>query len=366
MIRNRNSLFCLAVIGFLILPVTGFADESKAKAPAGCFVRFRLDEFPAGQNELTITAIMKIHSSPWTLAGLKLTPKPVKKTGWTEYVDLGALPGRANGSLILQIPPGAKGITRFSRAADDSTIVRDLSWQEPDGTRIIVTPDSADVRSFREQERRYYIRSLQQTGERLYPLARPPLYFSNAWGHTSGGAAEYMVKTFRLLGFNSVETSQDAAKYETLYGWHSQGGQYGPPSFVPYDEAQSRSQFEAYYTKFFQSGKGAGTASGLRIFQLSDEPGEVNPDPKAAALAFRKWLEARGLEPQFFGKSKWDEVDLLLKRPPGAEQNRQYYWSRRYNSYLTPKMFSLAAEAIRKCAPNSDVQSFVALSGHAL
>ena len=99
---------------------------------------------------------------------------------------------------------------------------------------------------------------------------------------------------------------------------------------------------------------------------MSDEPGELNPDPKAAAPTFRKWLEARGLEPKVFGKSKWDEINLLLNRPPGEEQNRLYYWSRRYKCYLTPKMFSLAADAIRKCAPNSEVQSFVALSGHAL
>lgn len=361
-----DALCLITVWGVCLLPVATGADEPKAKPPTGSFIRFRIDELPAGQKALSITAAMKIHSSPWVLSGLKLTPKPVTVTGWTEYVDLRTLPGRATGSLVLQIPPGAKGITRFSRAADDAAVVRDFDWGEPDGTKIIVTPDLADVRTFREQERRYYIRSLQQTGERLYPLARPPLYFSNAWGHTTGGAAEYMVKSFRLLGFNSVETSQDAAKYETLYGWHSQGGQYGPPSFAPYDEGQSRSQFEAYYTKFFQSGKGAGTAPGIRNFQLSDEPGELNPDPKAAAPAFRKWLESRGLKPDFFGKSNWDEVDLLLTRPPGEQQNRLYFWSRRYKSYLTPKMFSLAAEAVRKCAPNPNVQSFVALSGHAL
>ncbi len=333
--------------------------------PAGSFIRFRVDQLPEGK-AVNITAVMKVHASPWTLSGLKLTPEPVKQTGWTPWVDLRKQRGGAKGSLILSIPAGAKGLTRFSTRQDDAAAVRNIDWSEPDGTKIIVTPDFADIRTFREQERRYYLNCLAQTGGRLFPLTRPPLFFSNAWGYTTGGAAEYMVKTFRLLGFNSVVTSGDAAKYEKLYGWGSQGGQYSPPSFMPYDEAAARGLFEDHYRKYFTSGKGAGSAPGMLIFQLADESGERAPDPKAAASAFRQWLAAQGLKPELFGKTSWDAVDLLLKNAKTPEEKRLYYWSHRYQSYLTPKMMSLAAEAVRKFSPNPEVKSYVALSGHAL
>ncbi len=95
---------------------------------AGSFIRFRVDQLPAGQAELNITAIMKIHAAPWTLSGLKLTPVPAKGTGWTPWVNLQKLPGGATGSLIMTIPAGAKGMTRFSTAEDDAAVVRDVKW----------------------------------------------------------------------------------------------------------------------------------------------------------------------------------------------------------------------------------------------
>ena len=361
--RVGNSARRLAMLAFGLILLLSW---SATAAQRGSFIRFRVDRLPTGRAELNITAVMKIHVAPWTRRGLKLTPQPAKQIGWTPWVDLRKLPGDANGSLILAIPAGAKGLTRFSVDPTAEACVREISWSEPDGTKIIITPDFADVRTFREQERRYYHKTLMQTSGRLFPLTRPPLFFSNAWGYTTGGAAEYMVKSFRLMGFNSVVTSEDAAKYETLYGWHSQSGQYGPPGFLPYDDGVARAQFDAYYKDFFATGKGRGSAPGMRIFQLADEPGEQPPNPKAAAPAFRRWLAAKGLKPKLFGKSSWDEVDLFLAAPKTPAQNRLHYWSRKYKSYLTPKMFALAAEAVRNRGPNRQVQSYVALSGHAL
>jgi hypothetical protein len=364
--RINKIMPAFVAMGLLILPLLTGAAEPVSRGTAASFFRFRVDQFPEGPSNLTIMAIMKVHHSPWTLSNLKLTPEPVTKTGWTPWLNLAGFPGGAKGSLILTLPVSAKGVTRFSRYADEGDPVRDIDWTEPDGTKIIVTPDFSDVRTFREQERRYYLRTLQQTGGHLFPLSRPPLFFGNAWGYTTGGAAEYMVKSFRLMGLNSVVTSEDVAKYETLYGWHSQGGQYGPPGFMPYDEAISRAQFGAFYSNFFATGKGKGSAPGMRIFQLADEPGEAAPNPKDALPAFRQWLTEKGLNPGLFGKSTWDEVGLLLKDPKTPEDNRLYYWSQKYQDYLTPKMFALAAEAVRKAAPNQDVLSYVALSGHAL
>ncbi len=350
----------------LVSAIELWSDTPGLMEPVGSFIRFRVDQLPDPAATVNVTGVMKVHHSPWTLSGLKLTPEPVKETGWTPWVDLRGQPGNANGSLILSIPKGAKGITRFSLVQDDSVFMRDFDWNEPDGAKIIVTPDFADLRTFREQERRYYFRTLEQTGGQLYPLARPPLFFGNAWGYTTGGAAEYMVKSFRLMGFNSVVTSEDAAKYETLYGWHSQAGQYGPPGFMPYDEDQARGQFNAYYEKFFGDGKGQGATPGMRIFQLADEPGETALKPADATAGFRRWLAAQGVKPSVFGKSTLDEVEMLMKDPKTPEENKRYYWSRRYQSYITPKRFALAAEAVRKQGPNPDVQSYVALSGHAL
>ena len=357
-----NVYNCVAIILICIPLMTQAAD----RGVAGSFVRFRVDQLPQGQAQMNIAAIMKVHHSPWVLSGLKLTPAPVTQTGWTPWVNLRGLPGGGNGSLIMTIPAGATGMTRFSLYADEGAPVRDIEWSEPDGNKVIVTPDFSDVRTFRDQERRYYQRTLDQTGGQLFPLARPPLFFGNAWGHTAGAAAEYMVKNFRLMGFNSVDTTEDAAKYETLYGWHSQRGQYGPPGFMPYDEGVAREQFMSYYKTFFATGKGAGTAPGMRIFQLADEPGESSPDPKVANPAFRKWLAEKGLKPKLFGKGSWDEVDLVLKDWQTPEQKRLFYWSQKYKDYLTPKMFALAAEAVRNCGPNREVQAYVALSGHAL
>ena len=87
-----------------------------------------------------------------------------------------------------------------------------------------------------------------------------------------------------------------------------------------------------------------------------------------AHVGFRKWAAARGLAPDLFGRKSWDDVRMLtiasLARTP--QEARLFYWSRRYNGYLTPRMFTLAAEAIRRAAPNPRMRGFVALSGHAL
>jgi len=337
-----------------------------AEAPvAGSFIRFRVDQLPPNAASLNLTGTMKVHASPWTHQGLKLTPRPVTEPGWTPWVNLAKLPGAAKGSLIINLPAGARGVSRFATRNDDAATVRDIPWDEVGGNRVIITPDFADLRSFRDQERRYYQRTLRQTGERLYPLTRPPLAFSNAWGYTTGGAAEYMVKSFRLLGFNSVVTSTDAALYERLYGWHSQEGQYSPPGFTPYDEPATGERFAAWYRDYFTTGKGKGASAGMRVFQLADEPGELRLTPEQATPPFRVWLAAQGLTPAHFGLAEWEGLAFSTGAATTAEDNRRLYWSRRYQSHLTIRRFALAAEAVRAQGPSPETQAFVALSGHA-
>lgn len=117
--------------------------------------------------------------------------------------------------------------------------------------------------------------------------------------------------------------------------------------------------------------------------ELADEPDWVTRKPFARAVredwriggaipgaheGFRKWLAARGIEPGDIGAAGWDDVQIntLHRFATDEAGKRLYYWSRRYSAYLTPRMFYLAAEAIRRHAPNKQMRSFVALSGHSL
>ncbi len=363
--RRWYGLMVVGCAVFLALSIT----EAVERGPAGSFIRFRVDALPPG-GAFSLQGALHIHASPWTLRGLNLTPQPVSETGWTPWVNLAALPGGSRGSLVFTVPDGARGITRFSRHADDGEPVRDVDWADPGGTQVIVTPDFGDVRTFREQERRYYLRTLAHTGERLLPLPRPPLFFGNAWGRATGAAGEYMVKSLRLMGMNSVGTDEHHALYETLYGWSTQDAQYQPPQFMPFDETAALEKYREAYRRFF-TGRAAASPD-MRVFQMSDEPREIAIDGNSeeANAGFRRWLAAKGLSPATFEASAWDAVTLQLARNPpgipGPVANRLFYWSRRYQQYLTPRMFSLAAQAIRESAPHPEIQSFVALSGHAL
>ncbi|SVE35125.1 uncharacterized protein METZ01_LOCUS487979, partial [marine metagenome] len=87
-----------------------------------------------------------------------------------------------------------------------------------------------------------------------------------------------------------------------------------------------------------------------------------------AHVGFRKWLRERGVSVEEVGAESWDKVRLMTIQSLAdtPSRRRQYYWSRRYANYLTPRTFALAAEGIRAAVPEKDVKGFVALSGHAL
>ena len=351
-------------LALLVLPAA--APELGAQEQAGSFVRFRVDALPEGKAQLVVTGVMKIHRAPWVTKSFPLTPEPVRAPGPTPWVDLRKLPAGGNGSLILSIPAGARGATQFALGQDEAALVREIGWDEPNGREIIVQPGLSDVRTFRDQERRYYLHASELFGGRLFPLTRPPLLFSNAWGHVTGGAAEYMVKSFRILGLNAVSTSADHRQYEELYGWGSQGGHYGPPRFLPYDEDEALGRYAAHYRNYFETGRGKGLSKGMRVFQMADEPREIPLKAKQANDGFRAWLAEQGLKPRLFGKKTWEEVSFSPAVAKTPEQQRLFYWSRRYQGAMTPKMFALACKAFRQSAPSDLARPYVALSGHAL
>jgi len=80
---------------------------------------------------------------------------------------------------------------------------------------------------------------------------------------------------------------------------------------------------------------------------------------------FRQWAAAQGVTPDLFGKKDWKEVSpLTLDHLVETKYDRRlFYWSRQYTAYLTPKMFSLAAQTIRKYSPSPSVHCYIGLAG---
>jgi len=342
----------------IVAAVELWSDQETLIGPVGRYMRFRVDALSEKAPQWQFTGTLRIHSAPWTLP-LKALGKPVTAAGFTEWIDLAKQPGKANGPITLSVPPGGRGATQFSLLPDEVGVVRELDWNEPDGTLFILDGGLNDVRTFREQERRYYLNALENAGT-LRPLARPPLLFANAWGWAPTNANEYMAKSFRLMGMNSVASSSDTKLYASLYGWGTADGMYWPPTFMPYDEKASADKYESYFKEYFTNGKGKATLPEATSFQMCDEPGELAIKPADAHAGFVAWLAAQGLAPEFFGKATWDEINVSLDK----NQPRLFYWSRKYQGMLTPKMFGLAAQALVKNSPNPNIRPFVALSGH--
>jgi len=356
----------VASVQFAVLVGTPSLKQLRQIGASGSYLRFRVEALPENADALTVKGRFKLHSSPWQTKDFDLTPQPARALGPTPWVNLAALPGGANGPLILSVPKGAKGTTQFAVLELDTAIVREIPWDEPNGTQVIVSPGFPDVLTFRDQERRYYLKAAGICPDRLFPLTRPPLLFANAWGWTTGGAAEYMVKSFRLLGLNCVATSEDIAKYESLYGWGSQGGHYSPPHFPPFDVEKARQSYRDHYAKFFTSEKGKATSPGMVSFQMSDEPGEIAIKGPEAEAGFQAWLQKEGLKSSLFGKDTWEQVALFMAKPATPEEQRLFYWSRRYQGTITPRMFALACEGFAEASPARQAKPFVALSGHSL
>lgn len=559
-------------------------------APRSSFVRFRLDKLPKAG--VTIAAGLRIHADPWSTPRVWLNPDKLNTTkaethtrpGLTRWYRLQDIPrapgfGASEAHLHLDAHSAGKehvvGATQFAVVPHDNFVLREIAWDEPEGMNLSLVTDFETypqrLRTLRDHAREHYDKALTATQGQLFPLTRGDLYFGNAWGAASGECADYMNKTLRLLGFNSVGASHEPIRYRTLYGWTSSAGHYWPPAHLPYDEAKAKTAYDDHYRGYFT--KQEEFYRGVTTFQVADEPGEIarnemtaplwrwekdarggkwsdpagNSDlhtrrvdhrdcvlegqieqhgswvgfrvglddalapkryaywhvgavsvnremnlatgrndtkqqsvsrrpaarvaatptpfkivldgpsaalylngqlvhqhsdlptrgglgitggPKAiralslrplrkeerlegklldgpakkeldpeelltkpqetpktkpleqfvredwvacggmreAHEAFRTWAAQQQLQPQLFGKKNWDEVHLLtlpnLVQTP--EEARLFYWSRRFSGQLTPRMFNLAADAIRRHAPNRDMRGFVALSGHAL
>ncbi len=286
----------------------------------GSYVRFRIDALPP-EGFLSIRAGMKTHYDPFSAGPWLFNPegfptasegsKPHTQVGYTRWYrlqDSGGekAPGYGGSEVRFDIqlsPSQSRGATQFAGYPHADYLVREIEWQEPDGCFISMrmnfdqTPEH--LRTIRDHSRENYDRALRATGGRLFPLTPTDHQtFGNAAGGGFGAAQDYEFKVLRLLGFN-VPSVSDGLVYRRLYGGDLAGGHYWPPVYMPYDEEEARLRYWNHY----QNAKGLFSPY-TRIFQLADEPGEIDANFSAPLWRYRKeggteWLQDES------GGSEW-------------------------------------------------------------
>ncbi len=273
------------------------------EAVPASYVRFRIDALP--ESGTTISAGLRIHYDPWSTPRVSFNPGGIDAgepahtetgvTPWYRLQDIERAPGfgRAQAHLLLSIAgvtesadSPVRGATQFAIFPHDDYVLREISWNQPEGLRISLATDFANhldqLRTYREHARENYERALAATSESLFPLTRGDLYFGNAWGAATGAAGEYMSKTLRLLGFNTVGDASDPVGNRERFAWTSQGGHYWPPARVPFDDKAAYDFYDEYYRNYFA--KRNDFYQGMSIFQMADEPNEIATQAMSSPL----------------------------------------------------------------------------------
>ncbi len=287
--------------------------------------------------------------------------------------NTGLTPWITNAIFLMQISgihTSAAGASLFSSFVPkdpqrEVEYQRQIPWNvETPGQQHILGVHHLD--STRDLARFYYKMTLAQVGDQLWPLARPPLLFGNCWGHTWGPRNEYHLKTLRLLGLNCVMIEGDKPKYARLYGWSAPRDDRDRVPQLPFNETEFRASQEKIFTTNFFADNGPELAI-YRLVEMGYEFG-FKPDDPAAEAGFRRWLAAQKVAPREAGARSLDEAKLLLtlKEDDTPQNRRRYYWSRRYRAWLTPKSTAMTAEAIRRVAPNPNIQCYFGIGGHAM
>ncbi|MHB9108937.1 MAG: HEAT repeat domain-containing protein [Armatimonadota bacterium] len=288
--------------------------------PPASYIRFRVDALPRGGAKLS--ASLRIHANPYfnTSTGYfsesamtEQPDDPIKQTGYTAWYrlqDLEHAPGfgGAGCHLLLSVPKGAKGATQFAVFPHPDMVLREIAWDEPEGTTISMRTDFAahlsSLRTFLDHAREHYDYALRANGGRMYPLMRTGRYFgTNVRG--SDGSGDYVSKTLRLLGTNSNGDRDDANRRR--YGWFGQTGGGWVRGPVPFNEEKAR----AWYADRFERDYAPGDDyQSIVSWYLADEPGEA----ATTAITAPFW--------RYYGKDrggpKWVDYaggsDLLTKR----------------------------------------------------
>lgn len=253
----------------------------------GSYIRFRIDAIPG--RSLALSGKLRIHSMPWYSETGQFTPeglltkesKPFLKPGyspWYRLQDLKDSPayGPVLCHLLLDIPAGAEGATQFAWYPHPDYITREISWQEFGGDQISMETDFEHgidkIRTLRDHAREFYERATREANGRLYPLTRGPLYLASySGGATQDFDRDYILKTFRLLGFN-CSGSPDPVAALRRYGWTNMDGWNAPLDYMPFDENFSQKKYDEFFKDTFKGKEEVARITS--IYQIADEPGE--------------------------------------------------------------------------------------------
>ena len=341
----------------------------------GPFIRFRVPAMPPDGQPF------KIRCHEW---GPLTTVSNVGLTAWIPKFHLTL--------WLFALPTNIAGSMLFSYFAPKDPAVdiylQQFPWHAecPGGFSVFGAANMRMIYTQRDVARLDYQLTLAQVGEKLWPLARPPLLFGNSLCDTLGPRTDYHAKNLRLLGMNCVTIGgnpgvarrmwgsndwtalPDQGKLARLYGWSVFGGEpywfgkpHNQPFRLPLDVAATRAYQEGWYSNDFFKDFGPE----LVLYRLSEINGEqkLKPDDPQALAGFRAWLAGEKVPPKELGAKSMDEVTLVLKDPQGADDTpanrRRYYWSRRYQAWLTPQGWALAAAAMKRRAVNPEFRAYV-------
>jgi hypothetical protein len=271
-------------------------------APRECYVRFRLDgPFASGQ-ELAIDATILHHRYPGYWGRASFTPDGVKDgrdgggvhhaAGFTRWYSLqqiedvpavGGYP--ASLSLSVHGSAGRGGATQFAMFPHADFVVREIPWDEPDGTRISLVLDFERyldrLRTFRDHARDNYLMAKKTTGGQVLSLTRGNLLFGSN-GATGEASRDYELKTLRLLGLNLVSAADPAANCRR-YGWRSPVNHHAP-EWAPFDPPANVARYDDFYRQELEQPRYAEALPTAAVMQIADEPVEAARSTISAPL----------------------------------------------------------------------------------
>ena len=220
---------------FSFLFTLGLQAADKVEKPNSTYVRFHLKSLPL-DGKVSLRASFQLHHPPWGASTnfgdeeVSAKSHDFSKTGPTPWYRLQDVEnfsrfGSTQVSMTLQVPEDVRGSTEFAvgrpppvtvatrefppdglgttgedllddlsgkapkKSADPPEplalrIVRKISWNVPDGKKYSLYTDLSRIETLRDHARRNYRRALEATGERLFPLMRPPMLTTPAWSRS--------------------------------------------------------------------------------------------------------------------------------------------------------------------------------------
>ncbi len=331
----------------------------------GTFVRFRLDQLPKDGVKIQgafQTHVLQ-HPRLTCVFGAEGLDRDAHHTAqglscWYRLQDVEFLPQAPAHEFGMQISvvagkgtsplsSGFAGATQFATFPHNDFVIREFPWNEPTGLAYTVPVDvetyAHRLMTFRDHAREHYETAASYTPQ-LNPLTRGDLLITGICGAWNAHDRDYMVKTMRLMGFNSISEVGDPLPGRKHYGWH--GAQFAAtlPLGYPIDEEKSRAEYEDYFRKYFADPKVVEVWKDVKSYCMSDEPSEAfRPDMTAPVWQYieekgeRYWLDAVGASELY---TKLPEVSdcvceatiertgrmLQLRVGVDDPQNPRHYW----------------------------------------